>query len=99
MAQSASASEKNAAVLKPAQPRRLTARSKTPSLVAAEVTRLTLAERNVGQSEPPTPKMGLEDWGNTHSSREFSCSVAPHRRIGTYVGCYFFNCLLTAGRI
>src|SRR5467141_3348777 len=28
------------------------ARSKTPSVVAAEVTRLTLAERNVGQSEP-----------------------------------------------
>jgi len=31
----------------------IAARSKTPSLVAAEVTRLTLAERNVGQSEPP----------------------------------------------
>src|SRR5207249_1594082 len=28
-------------------------RSRTPSVVAAEVTRLTLAERNVGQSEPP----------------------------------------------
>src|SRR5438876_7364520 len=43
----------------------IAARSQTPSLVAAEVTRLTLAERNVGQSEPP------------------------------YVGCYFFNGLLT----
>src|SRR5207247_8678523 len=31
----------------------IAARSKTPSLVAAEVTRLTLAERNVGRSEPP----------------------------------------------
>ena len=31
----------------------IAARSKTPSLVAADVTRLTLAERNVGQSEPP----------------------------------------------
>src|SRR5438128_5534350 len=36
----------------------LAARSKRPSLVAAEVTRLNLAERNVGQSEPPTSKMG-----------------------------------------
>jgi hypothetical protein len=33
--------------------RQLAARLKTPSLVAAQVTRLTLAEGNVGKSEPP----------------------------------------------
>jgi len=46
----------------------LTVPSETPSLVAAEVTRLTFAVEDMGHSEPP------------------------------YVGCYFFNGLLTPPR-
>jgi len=38
-----------------------------------------------------TPALPGKRGGSKHSSREFSCSVAPHRRMGTYVGCYLFN--------
>src|SRR5947207_5206645 len=35
-----------------------------------------------------TPALPVRRGGSTHSSREFSCPVAPLRRMGTYVGCY-----------
>ena len=37
-----------------------------------------------------TPARPGRRGGSTYSFRRFSCSVAPHRRMGTYVGCYFF---------
>src|SRR5206468_7778610 len=37
-----------------------------------------------------------QERGNTHSSSEFSCSVAPYHCIGTYVGCYDFSSALSA---
>ena len=35
-----------------------------------------------------TPALPGRREGSMQSSREFSCSVAPHRRMGTHVGCH-----------
>src|SRR5881396_2589613 len=42
-----------------------------------------------------TPALPGGRGGSTHSSQEFSCSVARQRLMGTYVGGYFFNGLLS----
>src|SRR5437667_10633558 len=53
--------------------------------------RLTLAERNVGQSEPPTPRIGVS---HCKSAVRHSGVLWRTQFMGTYVGCYFFNGLL-----